>query len=159
MNRFLAIISTQSFLQFSLLMEFAGLLYEQLVFLPNFFTGQAGMTATAFSEVFQSTNPALYHAVFSTLIFAHILVVRGKIGTKKRSYVVPFYSCVGFLLVSTGIAVTLLNPPLYFGAFTPGGLSIETLAQLWGAANAIRIICLAACLWFISPRRISKVGH
>ena len=134
-------------------MEFAGLFYEQLVFLPNFFTSQAAMTAAAFSEIFQFANPGLYHAVFSTLIFAHILVVRGKIGTKKRSYVVPFYACVGFLLVSTGIAVTLLNPPLYFGADAPSGMSIETLAQFWGATNAIRIICLASCLWFVSPQK------
>lgn len=153
MNRFLGVISSPSFLQFALLMEFAGLLYEQLVFLPNFFTGQASNTATAFSEVFQSTNPALYHAVFSTLIFAHILVVRGKVATNKRSHVVPFYACIGLLLVSTGAAVTLLNPPLYFGASAPSGLSLETLAQLWGAANAIRIICLAGCLWLVSPRK------
>jgi hypothetical protein len=158
MNKFLAVIGKHSFLKFALLMEFAGLLYEQLVFLPNFFTGQAANTATAFSEVFQSTNPALYHAFFSTLIFAHILVVRAKVETNKRSYVVPFCACVGLLLVSSGVAVTLLNPPLYFGTDAPSGLSIETLAQLWGVVNAIRLICLALCLWFISPRSI-KIGN
>jgi hypothetical protein len=129
-------------------MSFFGFVYEEIDFIPNYFS-QTPMEAKIQWNSFHSlTNPAYYHippsiiAIFSiTMIWFYKQHLSNRQIRKLR--VVSIMIII--INILTGIAVTQINDKLYFETPVNNSETVKGLATTWAILNFIRILSTAIC--------------
>ena len=138
-----------------LVIEASGLVYEQLVFIPNYFSSDPTAIKYAFSGFHVLSTPLTFHALFSALlVFGLVLVVRDWHSTSRRC-VTGVLICVLAAGSLTAVAVMRINDALFFDAPVSG--DIRRLAWAWSLLNLARIGLLAAAalgLWQVRERAV-----
>jgi hypothetical protein len=128
-------------LYFSILMILFGLIYEQIVFIPNYLVPNLKNASKLISDFQVFTNPIHYHAIPSVVAVIIILII----GLDKRisiSHRATLLICMTIILVSTFYLVKFVNGYLFFNIQLQADQSLLKLAIKWSFINFIRIITL-----------------
>jgi hypothetical protein len=136
----------------SLAMSFFGYLYEQIDFIPNFFSENPAEKQQHWKMFHQLTNPAYYH-IFPALVSLACLVplwITNQEATRKQLIVAS--SAVFLINLFTAIAVLNINDTLYFGNQLESDAAIRQLAVIWSVINSLRLIFI-----YIAFRALVKI--
>lgn len=130
-----------SILHYSMLMILFGLIYEQIVFIPNYLIPFKENKSQLFNDFHSTTNPIHYHALPSIIaIFCLVIFWFNKSISKKIKFTLSF--CVFTLLASTFYVINFVNGYLFFNKILPENVSFFGLALEWSIVNFVRIIVL-----------------
>lgn len=130
---------------FSLLMILFGLVYEQIVFIPNYFITTVKNNSELFNDFHSLTNPIHYHALPSIVSVLIILSYwqNKKIAQGTKSIL---SICIIVLLLSTFYLVKYVNGFLFFNIPLFEDKSLFDLALKWTLVNLCRIAALITAL-------------
>lgn len=143
-------------LYYSMLMILFGLIYEQIVFIPNFLVSSASKNSNKLFNDFHSfTNPIHYHFLPSIISIILVLLIWIKRDVPKRLKI-KLLICMFILLAATYYVVNFVNVNLFFNSKLPQGRSLHGLAIEWSIVNFIRIIVLISGLRNIQIMYIGK---
>lgn len=126
------------------LLEFSALLYEQIVFIPNFLMGNPIDARSHFAQLHAVTNPGHFHALVGGVLTVGLGII-----WRDRHHAndpVVLKRLAASVLLAGGlslVAITVLNPVLFFA---DGGVSPDTLeefAWVWSGVNILRLLLLA----------------
>lgn len=123
-----------------------GFVYEEIVDVPNLI-GARGMQAQGLWNPYHwLTNPVHYYAVVAAPAIACLGILwrrRHEFLPADRRRLRAAVSGHFVLALTTGVAVTLINGPLYFGAPIGDPDRVRLLALTWFTVNGIRIAGVA----------------
>lgn len=124
--------------------EVSALLYEQIVFIPNFLLGNPIDARVHFAQLHAITNPGHFHAVVGGILAIGLGVMwRGIRRPSDRAAVrrvaTPVLLAGGLSLV----AITALNPVLFFAEGEVAPSRLETFVWVWSSVNLLRLLFLA----------------
>lgn len=129
-------------------MSLFGFVYEEIDFIPNYFTANPIEAKIQWSNFHSVTNPAHYHipasigAIFSIIA---IWFYKQQLSNQQRRNLKTASVMIILINIVTGIAVTQINDKLYFAAPVDNAEMVRNLAVIWATLNFIRLSCAAIC--------------
>lgn len=147
MNKGVFILTRTLF--YSMLMILFGLLYEQIVSIPNYFITTEKNSSKLFNNFHSFTNPIQYHALPS---FVSIIIILSfwrnkKIAQGPKSIL---STCMIVLLLSTFYLIKYVNGFLFFNLPLPEDKTLFTLALQWSVVNLCRMTVLIIALIIVN---------
>jgi hypothetical protein len=137
-------------LLFSSVMIVFGLLYEQIVFIPNFFIDNSIEAKKLFNQFHLITNPIHYHMLPSTLSVICIIILWT---TKNNSLVTRNMAIISIgtitVIFLTVFVVLNVNTKLFFDEPLNKIEDLKSLAIYWSVINISRITILLFCIFEI----------
>lgn len=130
-------------------MSFFGFVYEEIDFIPNYFTTSPIDARTQWNNFHSLTNPAYYHILPSIIaIFSIVVVWFYKQHLLKRQIKKLKTASIIIVLINilTGIAVTQINDKLFFELPIENAATVINLAITWAILNFIRLFLTAICI-------------
>lgn len=139
----------------SVLLEFAALTYEQVVIVPNYFTGDPRSAAAHYAELHSTTNPVAFHGLVSGMVIVGLVAML--LDYRRHDIRRVWITLVSLVATAglTGVAVTLLNPRLFFGAEVDSAEALRGLVVSWSLLNLVRIALLATAAWQVWQLRLA----
>jgi|LauGreDrversion4_2_1035121.scaffolds.fasta_scaffold120501_2 hypothetical protein len=126
------------FMILSITMILSGLIYEQIVFIPNFFNRNGIEPKELFSKFHVNTNPVHYHLIPTTILLI-TLIISWTNQLIEKNLLKSILISVLILISLTGYVVYFINDKLYFKTPLEEGDSIISLTMKWSFINIIRI--------------------
>ncbi len=127
-------------------MSFFGFVYEEIDFVPNYFTSSPAEAKMSWSEFHSLTTPAYYHILPSIIAIMCVVALwfykRNLTDNQIRKLKIASLSTL-LVNILTGIAVTQINNKLYFGEPIGDSETIKTFATIWGILNFLRLSFVA----------------
>lgn len=129
-------------------MSFFGFVYEEIDFIPNYFSKTPMEAKIQWNSFHSLTNPAYYHIPPSIIAIFSITVIwfYNQYLSKRQIGKLRVVSILILLVnILTGIAVTQINDKLYFEIPVDNSETVKDLATIWAILNFIRIFFTAIC--------------
>ena len=127
-------------------LEISGLLYEQIVFIPNFYSDPL-LAREHFGSFHQTTNPVHFHLVPSLVLAGSLAYLwhqnHFSLGRKHlRDSILSTFGAVIF----SAIVILLINETLFFDKLPIPASALQFYLNLWTTFNWGRILLLAIAL-------------
>lgn len=129
-------------------MSFFGFVYEEIDFIPNYFSKTPMEAKIQWNSFHSLTNPAYYHIPPSIAAILSITVIwfYKKYLSNRQIRILKVASIMIILInILTGIAVTQINDKLYFDMSVDSSETVKRLATIWAVLNFIRLSFTAIC--------------
>jgi len=128
-------------LYYSMLMILFGLIYEQIVFMPNYYDNDLENKSRLFSLFHSITNPIHYHTPPSLIATISIILLWFQNNTPKK-LLTTITICHLIMIVLTAYLVVNINNKLFFNAAYLNNGSFSALASCWSSINIIRVLII-----------------
>lgn len=144
-------------------MSFFGFVYEEIDFIPNYFSTTPIEAKAHWNSFHSLTNPAYYHILPSLIaIFSVVAIWFYKAYLSKRQIRKLRIVSIAIILINvlTVIAVTQINDKLYFEIPIESSETVKSLATIWAILNFIRLVLTAICtIMLIKMFSIDLIGN
>lgn len=129
-------------------MSFFGFVYEEIDFIPNYFSKTPMEAKIQWNSFHSLTNPAYYHIPPSIIAIFSIAIIwfYNQLLSNRQIRILKTVSIIIILInILTGIAVTQINDKLFFEIPIENSETVKRLATIWAILNFIRLSFTAIC--------------